>query len=407
MGGAYVSIGSDATACYYNPAALGFHRKVYVSIMNTSVPPGLGYLFQKSWAYVMTGDSRNDEPEWLEGLYPDMHYKYIGFIYPISEKAGSFGIAYDYLSTGESEVVDENGDPIGTFTPYDYAFSVSYGISFKNIIGFGLTTKYIYSFLLPPEIVRKVLNIPYGDDYSFAFDTGILFKTPKIPFLSIGFAYQNDGTKIFDSSLPKLIRKGFCLEPIYIADELLKNRTAYKISGFVNIKYTKDWITCLVKSPGEKSNETWEASGWEITFGNILSFRNGEFVDKGGWRVGKTNGIAIKLGMLDFEMADDSDIYAFPTKNYRVQMNIHETEIPIFLRNSKHRDVIPVFASLVIPGAGHLLKGRKETGSILLASSLALGYATWELKDDKKGNRFYIPLFTLAGLYGYAIWDLL
>lgn len=406
MGGAYVSIGSDATACYYNPAALGFHRTVNVSIMNTSAPPGLGYLFMKSWADITTKDSENDEPEWLEKLYPDMHYKYIGFVYPISENAGSFAVAYDYLSTGECMVTDENGDPIGLIFPYDYALSVSYGLAIRNIVGIGVSSKYIYSFVGSPEIVWKALDLRSGDDYSLAFDAGLLLKTPKIPFLSLGLAYQNVGKKIFDSPLPKLLRKGFCIEPIYFIDEVFKNDTGYKISNFINVKYTKDWITCLVKREGEESSQTWEASGWQVTFYNTLSFRNGEFVDREGARVGKTNGIALKLGLLDFEMADDSDIYVFPTKNFRVQLNIHEVESPSFWGKSEYRDMAPIFASLIIPGAGHLLKGKKETGSILLVSSVILGYATWELKDN--GNSvFYVPLLSLAGLYGYSIWDLL
>jgi hypothetical protein len=335
-----------------------------------------------------------------------MHYKYIGVVYPISERAGSFGLAYNYLSTGESIAVDEYGNPIGTFATYDYAISVSYGVSFRDIVGVGLTAKYIYSFMFPPEIVQEVLGLPAGEDYSFGFDAGLLLKTPKIPCVSVGIALQNFGNRLFDSPLPRVLRRGFCFEPIYLIDEVVGKENGYKMSNIVNFTYTKDWITCLEKDITENSNETWEASGWEITFGRVLSFRRGEFVDRIGARVGKTNGVGLKLGFLDFEMADDSDIYSFPTENLRVQLNIHETRIPPFLEESSYRKITPVLASLVIPGAGHLLEGKKETGSILLVSSIVLGCVTWELKDNED-NLFYIPLTGLLGLYGYSIWDLL
>ena len=72
MGAAFCSIADDAMSTYYNQAGAAFQESTNVCLMHAN---------------------------WLEGLYPDMYYEYIGVVKPVQD-IGNFGANFIYLTTG-------------------------------------------------------------------------------------------------------------------------------------------------------------------------------------------------------------------------------------------------------------------------------------------------------------------
>src|SRR3989338_1628928 len=92
---ASTAIADDANAIYYNVA-------------------GLAFLDKKSGEYMFS--------KYVE----ETSYHWIGFGMPISEKAGSFGIGFQYFTAGDIDETDIRASKVGTFNPSDLAVNLSY-----------------------------------------------------------------------------------------------------------------------------------------------------------------------------------------------------------------------------------------------------------------------------------------
>ena len=163
MGETYVAIADDATATYFNPAALAgqTQRK-------------LNFTHQK----------------WLPGLADDMSYEFLAYSQPL-EGWGNVGLHGTLMNLGEQIRTGERGEVLGTFSSYDLAFSGAYGAEIGENLSAGVGLKFIRSHLAE---TGAGIERGKGTGSSFAADLGLLWRAT--PALTVGAALRNLGPKI-------------------------------------------------------------------------------------------------------------------------------------------------------------------------------------------------------------------
>ena len=119
MGESYVAVADDATASYFNPAALVGQEKRNMHFTHTA---------------------------WLPKLADDLSYEFLAYSQPV-EGWGNFGFNAALLNLGEQIRTDERGNQQGTFRSYDVAISAAYGAAIGNNTAAGIGLKFIRSNL--------------------------------------------------------------------------------------------------------------------------------------------------------------------------------------------------------------------------------------------------------------------
>ncbi len=296
LSGAFAAIAEDATACYYNQAGLAFVENTMVTLQHAN---------------------------WLPGLHEGMYYEYAGVAKPF--KVGTFGLNIIYLTTGKTEVRDEEGRYLGEYITFDIAVGLNYGFKVNPNLGLGVGWKLIYSFLVPNWVFERMPGLGIergGTGITYAFDAGILYKPFK--FLSIAGALQNIGPNIAytesgsSDPLPYTFRVGIRFEPI--------------ATRIIRIALTADVTKILVGMFADEENtffenlqyefeEAWKAVGLEIDYYNFIKLRGGYFHDVEGQRMGFTFGGGIRAGGFSLDVGIDQAIYDFKTTNRKFSLS--------------------------------------------------------------------------------------
>lgn len=164
MGQAYVALADDATATWWNPAGLGFLKRRDASVTHAQLVPDLA---------------------------DDVFHEFLAYAQPV-ENWGTFAASLVYLSYGTSQGRDNFGTDLGEFRSYEFAPAISYGTSFGEQVGFGVSFKYIRVQLSP-----DFPNLPpgAGSGSTVAADVGALWKVPGNR-VNLGAALQNLGPNI-------------------------------------------------------------------------------------------------------------------------------------------------------------------------------------------------------------------
>jgi hypothetical protein len=174
LGGAYVSLASDATATYWNPAGLlGIKRNDILGVHNA----------------------------WIQ----DLRQEFIGV--GMHRGRHAFGLSFVGMYTGDIEGRDDTGALDGSFGFSDNAFSLSYAFQAAKTLGLGGTVRYVR---------ESVIGAAEGDFSlsGFSFDLGADWQTPlrgvkmAAAFRNLGgqLSYNFDGAKSFD--LPSSLQAG-------------------------------------------------------------------------------------------------------------------------------------------------------------------------------------------------------
>lgn len=158
MGGAYTAVVNDSNAPLFNPAGLGQIGQREVTFMS---------------AKLFTG---------LEAV--DVGLNYLGYIHPLSEKAGTFGATWSALSSANLYREDTG--------------NISYGRALNDVVHLGNTA--VYGGVSLRYLRREYfLDIRTYDDQVFnngtqsgalSADAGLLFSWPSYG-LSLGLAGKN------------------------------------------------------------------------------------------------------------------------------------------------------------------------------------------------------------------------
>jgi len=339
LAGAMTALADEQDAAYWNPGGLGFQRSLGATV--TGAP-------------------------WLPGLYPGMFYGYASGGFGIGEPFGqgsnlNLGANVTYLTTGETDVVNERGEFLGRYTTWDAAFGIHGGLALSDKLGLGANLKYVHSFLVP-EWVWKVmpeLGIEAGGTgRSVAIDAGALYKPWR--FLNVGVTLANLGPNISYTSsgesdpLPATLRLGLCFTPI--DDPLLRVRGLVE---FDKILVGMFYDTTGTKSSGrlwnEEMRDAWKSAAFEATVLQLVSARVGYFEDLTGQRGGfvmekegqtyhyglgdlltrndlgtpKSIGLCLGLGIgykdyARLEVSSDALIYDFKTDNWKLALTLND-----------------------------------------------------------------------------------
>ena len=163
MGESYVAIADDATASYFNPAALSGQTRKKLNFTHS---------------------------KWLPGLADDLSYEFLAYSAPV-EGWGNIGLNVSLLNLGEQIRTDERGNTQGTFRSYDMALSAAYGAEIGENTSAGIGLKFIRS-----NLADQGAGIERGKGVgnSFAADLGLLWAVT--PSVSFGAALRNLGPKI-------------------------------------------------------------------------------------------------------------------------------------------------------------------------------------------------------------------
>lgn len=181
MGEAFVAIANDATGSYWNPAGLSFIKGVDVSFMHN---------------------------EWFQ----DVRYEFLGAA--INDQTHAFGLSATYLTVGDIERRQATGDPLGTYSAYDWSFVLSYSNKILDNLSIGTSGKLLYE------------KIHYYEAKGFAFDFGLIYlplKDSSLRNLRVGAAIQNIGPKMKfideEFKLPQVIKVGLAYDmPITVVE---------------------------------------------------------------------------------------------------------------------------------------------------------------------------------------------
>lgn len=329
MGGAFTAIADDASAVYYNQGGMGFLEGTHATLMHAN---------------------------WLPGLYPGMYYEYGGLTHEV-KGLGSAGLNVIYLTTGETEVINERGEFLGRYTTFDVAVAGGYGYPVLPTLGIGCAAKFIYSFLVPEWVWKLMpeLGISHGGiGVTWALDAGLLYKPWR--FLSVGASVANVGPNISytdtgeDDPLPRMLRVGLAYYPVRTENFEVGIIPMEINKILVGMFYNPDGNKTFGKMLNEEVEDAWKSIAVEGTFRAAqlgLSARVGYFEDVTGQRggvvlekesqthhyslfralstsdlgsiksLGLCFGAGIEYAKFKFDLSIDQLIYDFPTSNYK------------------------------------------------------------------------------------------
>src|SRR5688572_21469775 len=160
MGAAGVALADDPTgATWWNPAALGFVGRTGVELTYAQLVPGLA---------------------------DDVNYNFLTFVRPL-EGWGAFGVGIVFLSYGQSEGSDDQGNLTGTFGSNEFSPAVYYGTQILPDLAVGASLKWIRIQLAPSD--------QSGVGSTFGLDLAALYRIQAAK-LNLGLNIQNLGPSV-------------------------------------------------------------------------------------------------------------------------------------------------------------------------------------------------------------------
>ena len=232
MGESHVAATDDLYASYWNPAGLARIQQPQLALMHN---------------------------EWFAGI----NHQFIGFALPVGD-IGTVGASANYLSFGELQGRDRDGNETTIFRPYDLALIVSYANAVTSNLAFGANAKFL----------REQIADESGT--GIAFDFGGLYTFPELP-LALGFNAQHVGPRVRfveeAFGLPFTFRFGAAYQPW--SDAFM--------------------LTADVVRPSD--NDITTGVGAAYTIAAILQLRTGYKYKLGGNDLGGTSGLTGGFGL--------------------------------------------------------------------------------------------------------------
>jgi hypothetical protein len=173
MGDAGVAISPDANANYWNPSKIVFNKN-------------------------RLGAAISYNP-WLRNLVNDMSLSYLSGYYKLNDRQ-AFGAALTYFNLGDIEFTDENGGPIRSFNPREFAFQPTFSQKLSDYFSVGVGIRFIHSNLAgnfdfttfnskPGNTVSGDVSVYYnrdvnwgGRDINLAFGANLSNLGPKVTY---------------------------------------------------------------------------------------------------------------------------------------------------------------------------------------------------------------------------------
>jgi hypothetical protein len=225
---------------------------------------------------------------------------------------GGFAMDWNFINFGTNDLTDGQGRTIGKTKSYEYVYTSGCGFNLEKIgiknHAFGISTKYIYSALAPG-------SGPNGEgvSQSYAFDFGYLWQL--LPYIRFGFTFANMGPAVsyvsqdqkdpipFTINTAVAYKDNFSINKIKVFElaaelrsniEVVKNYPDKDPDPFWKAIYT-GLLHDTSKTIMDKFHEiNWHA-GFDATFLNTVSVRQGYLFDKSGQRYETHWGLGLQL----------------------------------------------------------------------------------------------------------------
>lgn len=284
MGESYVAISDDATASYFNPAALSGQTKRKLNFTHS---------------------------KWLPQLADDLSYDFLGYAQPV-EGWGNIGLNIALLNLGEQTRTDERGNVQGTFSSYDVALSAAYGAEISDDMAAGIGLKFIRS-----NLASQGAGIERGKGVgnSFAADLGLLWRLS--PALNVGAALRNLGPKIayIDASQADPLPQHLVVGAAYELLDTEYNDVILSLDVYKPLIADGSFVSNLFKAWADEGlgNEFKEMDlhlGGEYKYGlsaqqdqAFIALRGGRSMDHDGELNTWTAGIGLKYNLFQVDVA--------------------------------------------------------------------------------------------------------
>ncbi|GGH01591.1 hypothetical protein GCM10011416_20440 [Polaribacter pacificus] len=170
MGDIGVATSSDAFSLFHNPSKIAFNTN-QISIGANYTP-------------------------WLRNLVDDIFVGGVSYVNRFKENA-AWGVDFKYFSLGKIELTDNQGNPIGTENPNEFAISGTYALKLSEHFSMGVGLRYIHS--------NYKLSVQDPDNSavnSFSVDISGFYQSSEHYFSQfdgryrLGFAISNIGPKV-------------------------------------------------------------------------------------------------------------------------------------------------------------------------------------------------------------------
>jgi len=171
LGDAGVASAPDGSSIHWNPAKLAFIEK------------DMGF----SISYT----------PWLRALVDDINLSYLGFFKKIDEDQ-AIGASLLYFTLGEIQFTDDQGNPLGTVSPNEFALDFAYSRKLGENFSGGIALRYVYSNLTAGQIAGGIETKPgwaIAADVSAYYQKDLDFNRTPAKFAA-GVNISNIGNKI-------------------------------------------------------------------------------------------------------------------------------------------------------------------------------------------------------------------
>jgi hypothetical protein len=254
--------------------------------------------------------------KWLPELASDLYYEFFTYVQPVGG-LGTVGANITFLSFGEiARTSEANSEILETFSSFDAAFTLSYGIRASSNASIGLSAKIIYSKLADQGAGAELGE---GSGTSFAVDGGLIYHLNRK--LTLGVAVTNLGPDMsyIDAAQSDPLPRNLAFGASYKLLDSPYNRLT--VVGEVN-----KLIATLTDDLSTELNEAILNFGAEYWYGSLLALRAGYYHDSEGESTYPTVGLGLQLKdkyRIDFAY--------IPTSEDRVMGNTLRTSLTVRL----------------------------------------------------------------------------
>jgi hypothetical protein len=177
MGESGTGVVEDASAIFWNPAALAFLKGNEVSLTHANWLPQFGL--------------------------SDLFYDFLTYRQDVDAIGGTIGASVTYLSLGEFSVTNSSGPTvIDKFKSFEYAVTIGYATRAFDDLGVGINARFIHSALSP---IGTESEQGEGIASTVSFDLALMYRPQhlEVPLigdigkhLSVGMNLSNLGPKV-------------------------------------------------------------------------------------------------------------------------------------------------------------------------------------------------------------------